>query len=95
METVSLNKYRAKPFYKIPNMVNGKIKKEPKKLQDNIGSLSVVQNIYHYLWSKDPVFSIEKLGPQVYLPDTIIYSYNQPSFWYFTSTKPIKDPYGI
>lgn len=42
METVSLNKYRAKPFYRIPYRVGGKLKKEPKKLQDNVGSLSVV-----------------------------------------------------
>lgn len=96
MDTVSLNKYKAKPFYKIPNLVNGKIKFETKKdMAANIGSLSVVQNIYHYLWSKDPLFTVEKLGPQVYLPDTIIYSYNQPSFWYFTSTKPVQDPFGI
>ena len=77
MQTVSLNKYLAQPFYKIPNLVGGKIKKEPKaNKNNNIGSLSVVQNIYHYLWSKDPVFNVEKLGPRVYLPDTIIYSYN-------------------
>lgn len=30
METVSLNNYQAKPFYKIPNLANGKIKKDPK-----------------------------------------------------------------
>ena len=77
METVSLNNYLAQPFYKIPNMAGGKIKKDTgKNKSSNIGSLSIVQNIYHYLWSKDPVFNVEKLGPQVYLPDTIIYSYN-------------------
>jgi len=37
---VNLNKYQAKPFYKIPNIVDGKIKKEKKK--EDIGSLSIV-----------------------------------------------------
>ena len=51
------------------------------------GSKSVVENLFHYLWAKNELFGT---GPLVYLPDTVIYKYRQPSFWYFTSTKPVE-----
>lgn len=42
----------------------------------------LVDEIYYYLWKKDPL-SGEALS--VRLPDTIIYKYDMPSIWYFTS----------
>jgi hypothetical protein len=42
----------------------------------------LIENLYHYLWSKDSLFN---QSPQVNIPDTIVYRYEQPAFWYFTS----------
>ena len=40
-----------------------------------------IENLYHYLWSKDSIFN---RSPSVNLPDTVVYRYEQPVFWYFT-----------
>lgn len=41
----------------------------------------LVENLFHYLWAKDEL----DCGPVgINLPDTVIYRYRQPSFWYFT-----------
>lgn len=40
-----------------------------------------MENLFHFIWSKDCLF---KSGPQVLIPDTIIYRFEQPSFWYFS-----------
>ena len=42
----------------------------------------LIENLYHYLWSKDSLF---KRSPQINIPDTLVYRYEQPAFWYFTS----------
>ena len=42
----------------------------------------LIENLYHYLWSKDSLFN---QSPQVNIPDTVVYRYEQPAFWYFTS----------
>ena len=42
----------------------------------------LIENLYHYLWSKDSLFN---RNPQVFIPDTVVYSYEKPVFWYFTS----------
>ena len=49
----------------------------------------LIENMYHYLWSKDSLFN---RSPLVNIPDTIVYRYEQPVFWYFTS-KGKGDPY--
>jgi len=41
-----------------------------------------IENIYHFLWTKDTMFNC---GPYVLLPDTVIYKFESPTFWYFTS----------
>ncbi|CDW88079.1 UNKNOWN [Stylonychia lemnae] len=41
----------------------------------------LVENLFHFIWSKDCLF---KSGPQVLIPDTIIYRFEQPAFWYFS-----------
>ena len=42
----------------------------------------VIDNIYHFLWTKDTIFYTD---PSVYIPHTILYKYNKPYYWYFTS----------
>ena len=42
----------------------------------------VIENIYHFLWTKDTIFNTD---PQVYIPQTILYKYQKPCYWYFTS----------
>ena len=42
----------------------------------------VIDNIYHFLWTKDTIFHTD---PSVYIPHTILYKYNKPYYWYFTS----------
>ena len=42
----------------------------------------LIETLYHYLWSKDSLFN---QSPQVNIPDTVVYRYEQPAFWYFTS----------
>ena len=44
----------------------------------------LVENLFHFIWSKDCLF---KTGPKVMIPDTIIYRFEQPAFWYFSSQK--------
>lgn len=42
----------------------------------------IIENLYHYLWQKDEL----NCGPEgIKLPDTVVYRYYQPYFWYFTS----------
>eukprot|EP00750_Incisomonas_marina_P027143 INCI6144.1.p1 GENE.INCI6144.1~~INCI6144.1.p1 ORF type:complete len:687 (+),score=132.26 INCI6144.1:298-2358(+) len=43
----------------------------------------VVQNLFNYLWCKDE----QNCGPSINIPDTIVYMYCQPAYWYFTSVK--------
>ena len=40
----------------------------------------VIENLYYYLWCKDEM----DFGPKINIPDTIIYRFKQPAFWYFT-----------
>ena len=42
----------------------------------------LIVNLYHLLWVKDMAYSEKSF---VLLPDTVIYRYEQPSFWYFSS----------
>ena len=42
----------------------------------------VIDNIYHFLWTKDTIFNTD---PHVYIPHTILYKYQKPCYWYFTS----------
>jgi len=42
----------------------------------------VIDNIYHFLWTKDTIFHTD---PSIYIPHTILYKYNKPCYWYFTS----------
>lgn len=46
-----------------------------------------VPALFHYIWSKN---SIKQSCPLVNVPDTVVYKYRQPAYWYFTS----KDPSG-
>lgn len=41
----------------------------------------IIENLFYYLWCKDELDN----GPQINIPDTIIYKYRQPAFWYFTA----------
>lgn len=47
----------------------------------------VIENIYHFLWTKDTIFNTE---PYVVIPQTILYKYQKPCYWYFTSVKDYK-----
>lgn len=42
----------------------------------------VIENIFHLLWTKDSIFGRESY---VIIPDTIIFKYQKPCYWYFTS----------
>ena len=42
----------------------------------------IIDNIYHFLWTKDTIFHRD---PSVYISHTILYKYNKPYYWYFTS----------
>ena len=42
----------------------------------------VIENIYHFLWTKDTIFNSD---PYVYIPQTILFKYQKPCYWYFTS----------
>lgn len=42
----------------------------------------VIENIYHFLWTKDSIFNTD---PYVVIPQTILYKYQKPCYWYFTS----------
>ena len=42
----------------------------------------VIENIYHFLWTKDTIFNTD---PSVYIPQTVLYKYQKPCYWYFTS----------
>ncbi len=42
----------------------------------------VIENIYHFLWTKDTIFNTD---PYVIIPQTILYKYQKPCYWYFTS----------
>ena len=44
--------------------------------------VGVIENIYHFLWTKDTIFNTD---PSVYIPQTILYKYQKPCYWYFTS----------
>eukprot|EP00696_Hemimastix_kukwesjijk_P004252 gnl/Hemi2/15241_TR5141_c0_g12_i1.p1 gnl/Hemi2/15241_TR5141_c0_g12~~gnl/Hemi2/15241_TR5141_c0_g12_i1.p1 ORF type:complete len:583 (-),score=129.95 gnl/Hemi2/15241_TR5141_c0_g12_i1:429-2177(-) len=43
-----------------------------------------VESIYHLLWRKN--VHLESC-PKVRIPDTVIYKYRQPAYWYFTSSQ--------
>ncbi len=42
----------------------------------------VIENIYHLLWTKDSIFGTD---PNVLIPHTVIYKYQKPCYWYFSS----------
>lgn len=42
----------------------------------------IIENLYHYLWTKDELDS----GPNINIPDTVVYRYRQPAMWFFTSS---------
>jgi len=46
-----------------------------------LGGDGVIENLFYYLWCKDD----ESSGPTINIPDTIIYIFCQPAYWYFTS----------
>ncbi len=41
----------------------------------------IIENLFHYLWCKDEL----ECGPEINIPDTVVYKYRQPALWYFTS----------
>lgn len=47
----------------------------------------IIESIYHLLWTKDSVFNID---PYVVIPDTILYKYSKPCYWYFSSKTDLK-----
>ena len=49
----------------------------------NLGDDGFVENIFHLLWTKGG--HVYKNLTQINLPDTIIFKFEQPQFWYFTS----------
>ena len=51
-------------------------------MESNLEGDGIIDNLYHYLWAKDALFNC---GTYVLLPDTVIYKYGNPMFWYFTS----------
>ena len=40
-----------------------------------------MDGIYHFLWQK----IAQKSCPNVSIPDTVVYKYRQPAYWYFMS----------
>jgi hypothetical protein len=44
-----------------------------------------VVSLFHYLWNKN---QFKKSCPLVHVPDTVVYKYRQPAYWYFTSRDP-------
>ena len=42
----------------------------------------IIENIYDFLWIKDTMFNTEH---SIYIPQTIVYKYKKPLYWYFTS----------
>ena len=42
----------------------------------------LIEHLFYYLWMKDELDQ----GPVINIPDTIIYKYRQPAFWYFTAS---------
>ena len=42
----------------------------------------VIENIYHFLWTKDTIFNSD---PKIFIPHTVLYKYRRPLYWYFTS----------
>lgn len=44
-----------------------------------------VPSLFHYMWNKN---SRKKSCPMVKVPDTVVYKYRQPAYWYFTSKDP-------
>jgi hypothetical protein len=45
-----------------------------------LGGDGTCENLFYYLWCKDE----DDIGPNINIPDTIIYMYCQPAYWYFT-----------
>lgn len=43
----------------------------------------VVDSLFYFLWCKDE----QNCGPQINIPETIVYMYCQPAYWYFTSSQ--------
>eukprot|EP00736_Rhodelphis_marinus_P010634 Rmarinus@m.20610 len=43
----------------------------------------LVENIYHYLWQKNQDFE----SCRILFPDTIIFKYRQPAYWYYSSIR--------
>jgi hypothetical protein len=41
-----------------------------------------VAGLYHYLWSKN---AEGRSCPSINAPDTVVYKYRQPAYWYFSS----------
>ncbi|CAK4776756.1 unnamed protein product [Aphanomyces euteiches] len=41
----------------------------------------LVENLFYYLWCKDEFGG----GPSLLIPDTVVYKFTQPAYWYFTS----------
>jgi hypothetical protein len=51
--------------------------------QDALSSLfkdGISEDLYKLMWSKDEL----NFGPQINIPDTIVYKHGQPTSWYFT-----------
>jgi hypothetical protein len=42
-----------------------------------------VDGIYHFLWQK----IAQQSCPNVSIPDTVVYKYRQPAYWYFMSVE--------
>ena len=47
----------------------------------NLEGDGIVENLFHFLWYKDDLDQ----GPQINIPDTVIYKFRQPAYWYFTA----------
>eukprot|EP00297_Palpitomonas_bilix_P025684 CAMPEP_0113900698 /NCGR_PEP_ID=MMETSP0780_2-20120614/20828_1 /TAXON_ID=652834 /ORGANISM="Palpitomonas bilix" /LENGTH=271 /DNA_ID=CAMNT_0000893199 /DNA_START=247 /DNA_END=1059 /DNA_ORIENTATION=+ /assembly_acc=CAM_ASM_000599 len=46
-----------------------------------------IDNIYHFLWVSDrDEYQIEKNKDGFYIPDTVLISFRQPTYWFFSSS---------
>merc|ERR1712100_647294 len=63
--------------------------KDPQKVFAEMSSFpppegdGVVDSIYHYLWTKNTQL---ETCPNVVIPNTVVYKYRQPAYWYYSSS---------
>ena len=52
----------------------------------------IIDTLFHLLWTKDTIanagmyiLNIKNIGTNILIPDTVIFKYSKPAYWYFTS----------